>query len=91
MTSAAIVVGRRDASNAVIGPTPDRPASSAAQVLSRSSPSGVTAPMPVITTLSAIDDASHQWIFGCHLSVGPGDCPGNSDGGNHQFLGGCLS
>jgi hypothetical protein len=38
------------ASNCVIGPTPDSPASTAVQVDSGSSPSGVTAPKPVTTT-----------------------------------------
>jgi hypothetical protein len=40
----------RLASNRVIGPIPDLPAHSAAHVLAVSLPSGVTSPMPVITT-----------------------------------------
>src|ERR1044071_5964045 len=38
-------------SNCVISPAPERPATSASQVDSTSTPSGVTAPRPVITTL----------------------------------------
>jgi hypothetical protein len=41
------------ASNRVIGPTPERPASSAAQLEGTSLPSGVIAPSPVTTTRDA--------------------------------------
>ena len=41
----------RDESNAVIGPTPLRPAMRPIQKSSRVLPKGVTAPSPVMTTL----------------------------------------
>src|SRR5512143_4187543 len=50
-TSAAMVVEKSFASNRVIGPTPDVPASIASHVLRTSTPRGVTAPSPVTTTL----------------------------------------
>src|SRR5512143_550675 len=51
LTSAANVAANCDGSNLVIGPTPDRPARSAAHVGPTPIPSGVTAPSPVTTTL----------------------------------------
>ncbi len=50
LTSAAIRTGYSDASNASIQPTPLRPATAASHVDGASSPIGVTAPRPVMTT-----------------------------------------
>ncbi len=50
-TSAAMRVGKSDASNFVMGPTPDFPASAASHVGATPTPSGETAPSPVTTTL----------------------------------------
>src|SRR3990172_2045044 len=50
LTSAANRVSRSEASNKVIGPTPDRPLQTASQVEPTSLPSGVMQPMPVMTT-----------------------------------------
>src|SRR6185503_18843787 len=50
LTSHANLVANWEASNSVIGPAPLRPASSADQVVSRSLPTGVTRPIPVMTT-----------------------------------------
>jgi hypothetical protein len=50
LTSAAIRTGSSLGSNAVIGPTPDRPAASPSHEAQAVSPSGVTAPIPVTTT-----------------------------------------
>ena len=49
LSSAAICTGRAEASNRVIGPTPQRPSISARQYSSTPMPTGVTAPMPVMT------------------------------------------
>ena len=49
-TSAAMRVGKVLASNFVIGPAPDRPAFNPSQYSERVLPSGVMAPMPVMTT-----------------------------------------
>ena len=53
-TSAAIRTGYSDASNASIQPTPLRPETAASHVDGASSPSGVTAPRPVMTTRRTI-------------------------------------
>ena len=50
-TSPAMVVVKSEASNFVMGPMPDSPARTAAQVRSVSRPSGVMSPMPVIAIL----------------------------------------
>ena len=50
LTSPAIRHSRRSGSNSVIGPTPDRPATIAAQVLATSRPRAVSIPIPVTTT-----------------------------------------
>ena len=59
-TSAAMPQEMRDASNSVTGASPLCPASSALQVEAASRPTGVTIPMPVITTRGpmAVPDAS---------------------------------
>jgi hypothetical protein len=49
-SSQAKCTANLDGSKAVIGPAPLSPAISPDQKLSKSFPSGVTAPMPVITT-----------------------------------------
>src|SRR5262249_55044795 len=49
-TSAAKVVGKRRALKWLIGPTPLRPSHSAPNISATLWPSGVTAPMPVMTT-----------------------------------------
>ena len=51
VTSAAIRTGYSEASNASMNPTPLRPETAASQLDGASSPSGLTAPMPVIATL----------------------------------------
>jgi hypothetical protein len=58
-TSAAMVVLYPSVSKAVMRSTPDRPARTAAQVDSRSRPTAVTRPMPVITTLRCVISHLH--------------------------------
>ena len=53
LTSPPMRTGNAEASNSVIGPMPDRPADSADQKLSRPTPTGLTTPMPVMTTRSS--------------------------------------
>ena len=50
-TSAEILVGNREASKTVVMPTPDAPAIRFFQSSSTRTPSGVTSPIPVMTTL----------------------------------------
>src|SRR6185312_7363904 len=50
LTSHENLVAKSVVSNSVVGPAPFLPASSAAHVVSRSLPIGVTSPMPVMTT-----------------------------------------
>src|SRR3990170_6840135 len=63
-TSQAKSTAKPSVSNCVIGPAPDAPAISAAQLDSTSLPSGVTAPRPVMTTLrlplGELNCASHS-------------------------------
>src|SRR5580693_8792885 len=50
-TSAAMRTGQGAASNRVMGPTPDSPATTRFQLSSTLSPSGLAVPNPVTTTL----------------------------------------
>src|SRR4051794_1934015 len=58
LASAAILVGKPEALNSEIGPTPLRPSWSEDQVDSRSRPTGVTIPIPVTTTRRCMDNSS---------------------------------
>ena len=73
LTSAATPHEMREASNSVTGASPLWPASSALQVEAASRPTGVTIPMPVITTRGpmAIPDASVRPAPGRRISRRP--------------------
>jgi hypothetical protein len=61
-TSAAILVSKAEASNNVIGPTPDLPSTSAFQNESTSLPTGLMTPKPVTATFFFIDLLRYQRI-----------------------------
>jgi hypothetical protein len=81
-TSAEILVGNREASNTVVRPTPDLPATRFFQSSSTVTPSGVTQPTPVTTTLrlpAAIRLPSSGFAaVAAHQSGRTSGCPASS-------------
>src|SRR5882757_5541633 len=81
LTSPAIRVGSSLASNWVIGPTPDSPASSARQVDGASRPTGVSAPSPVTTGSRAPFNAPEPCSSAAIIAIRPHGPAGNPSKG----------